>query len=212
MCILRPEIEYLVLDRLENEIRLHPEDCQFCELVNLSLVSKAFKMRFYSALQEINTDPIRWAISQEHKALFRYWFEIAKVWASADDSDIGDLPGSADYRPRDKLNLFDDSPRNHKEAESRRFPKNREKYEYYSRFIFSLAGECGVSRDFVKFLWMLLCKNGFKSFTLEDYFLAAGEKPIIDIASFRKEMLKDNSALNVLYHIEWNYMCARVQR
>lgn len=210
MCILRPEIEHLVLDRLESDVFLHPKDCQFYELVNLSLVSKAFKMRFYPILQEINADPVRWAISREHKALFRYWFEVARVWASADDSDIGDIPGcgSIGYRPRDKSNLFDDSLRNHKEA--RKFPKNREKYDYYSRFIFSLAGECGASRDFVKFLWMLLCKNGFKSFTLEDYFLTAGEKPIIDIASFRKEMLKDNSAHNVLYHIEWNYMCARV--
>lgn len=211
MCILRPEIEHVVLDRLERDIFLNSkQDFQFYELVNLSLVSKAFKTRFYPTLQEINTDPVKWSISQEHKALFRYWFELARVWASSEDSDIGDIPGCGyvGYRSQDRSYLFQDPLTNYKE--DLKFSNNREKYYYYSRFIFSLAGECGVSQDFVKFLWMLLRKNGFASHALEEYFLAAGKKSIIDISSFRKEMLKDNSALNVLYHIEWNYICARV--
>ena len=186
MRFLQAEIEHHILSRIKESFLSNTSRCRTCELVNLTLVCEAFKLQFYPILQEINSDPVGWSIQNEHRRLFEYWFEVAKVWAD----------GCREPRGRYIEKFLCGSNLDF-----------RNKHDEFSSLVFSLAGKHDVTSEFLKFLWITLHENGFPRFSMKDYFDALGVEPTKDIDAMREELLKDNSSLNVLYHIERNYMC-----
>lgn len=215
MCILSPEIEHLVLDKIRGSLKNNIGNCEIYELVKLVLICKSFKMHFNPILQEINASPIGWAIQHEHRQVFEYWFEIVKIWVSGCNSKyfgvgVGVGVVCEEYAQKLKGNI--EVRRNavkDGDCEGDRL-KCSDLYDQFSRYVFSLAGKHDVSSGFLKYLWMLLHKNGFSRFSLEEYFAACKKKPVKDREFFRTDLLRDSSALNVLYHIEMNYMCGPV--
>lgn len=194
MCILSFEIEQLALDALNRNIHSRLEICNPKSLLQLCLVSRRFHRKFYPILQEINTDPLKWAINHKHEALFGVWLNT--VNASLYTTHKTNLECA---KWNWAMQQFDVTIR---------YNTTEEIKEYCSKRIFKLAGECNVDIDFVKMIWMTLCKNGFKRPSLCDYFSHLKSGRIVDKPHFHEDLLKDNSAHNVLYHMEWNHIRA----
>jgi len=202
MCILRPEIEYLVLNDILDSLKENITKCNLCKIVKLALVCKDFNTFLSPFLQEINKNPIEWSIQHENKKIFEFWFSIAKIW-------VGDK-GSTHYcENKEHIKKLQENVNFDKYNKTCKSEKdnNREKF---SRYIFSSAGKHNVNEEFLKYLWMILHKNGFYRFSLQDYFENCKEKHKKDRKSFRKDLLSDNSALNVIYHIEMYYTYSNI--
>lgn len=192
MCILSFEIEQIALDILDHNIRIQFSNCDLKSLLQLCLVSKCFHKRFYPTLQEITANPLRWAINHKHETLFRRWLDTVNTYLYTQN------------RERNELNWATQNLEANVRCNTIEEIKN-----CCCKRIFKLAGECGVSIDFVKVLWMTLCKNGFKKPSLCEYFSNLKNEKRIDKTCLREDLLKDNSAYNVLYHMEWNNMRTR---